>query len=174
MGATTDPTREAAAVFAGARLADHYRRVHDAMRDLPICNPMLDIEAIGFRPYGDYALGVVLTPWFMNLTVCAAGAEELPPQPLGDTAHWPLPAGRVGFIVGRLEGFGRVDSCSLFSPMDDFADHAAARAVAIAALDELFESGSSDRREDDGRKRAMLDRRALLFGARRDVSDVAP
>jgi len=174
MGVTIDPVREAAADFAGARLAAHYRRVHEAMRDLPICNPLLDIEAIGFRPFGDHALGVILTPWFMNLTVCAAGVEELPARPTGETAHWPLPAGRVGFIVGRLEGFGRVDSCSLFSPMDDFADHAAARAVAVAALDELFDPGSTDRREANARKPAILDRRSLLFGAKRGEANVAP
>jgi [NiFe] hydrogenase assembly HybE family chaperone len=174
MSATIDSAREAAAASAGARLADHYRRVHDAMRDLPICNPLLDIEAIGFRPYGDYALGVILTPWFMNLAVCAAGAEELPQRPLGETAHWPLPAGRVSFIVGRLDGFGRVDSCSLFSPMDDFVDHAAARAVAVAAIDELFHPGSADRREAAGPRPASLDRRALIFGASRGAANVAP
>lgn len=57
-----------------------------------------------------------------------------------------LTAGRVGFVVGRLEGFGRVDSCSLFSPMGDFADHAAARAVAVAALDQLFDPALADAR----------------------------
>jgi [NiFe] hydrogenase assembly HybE family chaperone len=174
MSATTDPARETAAVFAGARLADHYRRVYQAMRDLPICNPSLDIEAIGFRPYGDHAIGVILTPWFMNLTVCAAGAEALPLRPLGETAHWPLPAGRVSFIVGRLDGFGRVDSCSLFSPMNDFADHAAARAVAVAALDELFDPGSADWREAARRRPAGLDRRSLILGARRGAANVAP
>lgn len=174
MSATTDPARETAAILAGARLADHYRRVYEAMRDLPICNRSLEIEAIGFRPYGDQALGVILTPWFMNLTVCAAGVEALPARLLGETAYWPLPAGSVGFIVGRLEGFGRVDSCSLFSPMDDFADHAAARAVAIAALDELFDPGLADRRDAKERKPSALDRRTLIFGAKRGTATAAP
>jgi [NiFe] hydrogenase assembly HybE family chaperone len=173
MSATVDPAREAA-ICAGARLVDRYRRAHEAMRDLPICNPALEIEAIGFRPYGGHALGVILTPWFMNLTVCASGAEELPPRPPGETAHWPLPAGRVGFIVGRLECFGRVDSCSLFSPMDGFADHAAARAVAVAALAELFEPAPADARGAAAQRPAMLDRRSLLFGAKRDEATVAP
>ena len=55
MSAMVDAAREAAATLAGARLADHYRRVHEAMRDLPICNPALEIEAIGFRPWGPRA-----------------------------------------------------------------------------------------------------------------------
>ncbi|CCJ07801.1 HupJ protein [Methylocystis sp. SC2] len=169
-----DAAREAAATLAGARLADHYRRVHVAMRDLPICNPALEIEAIGFRPYGGHALGVILTPWFMNLMICAADAEELPPKAPGETAYWPLTAGRVGFVVGRLEGFGRVDSCSLFSPMDEFADHAAARAVALAALDQLFDPAPTDAREAAARRPAVLDRRSLIFGAKRDEAHVAP
>lgn len=174
MSAMVDPTREAAATLAGARLADHYRRVHEAMRDLPICNPALEIGSIGFRPYGGQALGVILTPWFMNLMICAADAEELPPKAPGETAYWPLTAGRVGFVVGRLEGFGRVDSCSLFSPMDDFADHAAARAVAVAALDELFDPALADARAAAARRPALLDRRSLIFGAKRDETHVAP
>ncbi|MCQ4188618.1 [NiFe]-hydrogenase assembly chaperone HybE [Methylocystis suflitae] len=173
MSAKVDPAREAAAACAGARLADHYRRVHEAMRDLPICNPALEIEAIGFRPYGAQALGVILTPWFMNLMICAADAEELPPKAPGETACWPLTAGRVDFVVGRLEGFGRVDSCSLFSPMDDFADHAAARAVAVAALDELFDPAFAEARAAAARRPALLDRRSLTFGAKRDAPNLA-
>lgn len=174
MSAMVDPAREAAATLAGARLADHYRRVHEAMRDLPICNPALEIEAIGFRPYGGHAVGIILTPWFMNLMICAADATELPPKAPGETAYWPLTAGRVGFVVGQLEGFGRVDSCSLFSPMDDFADHAAARAVAVAVLDELFDPALADTRAATARRPALLDRRSLIFGAKRDEAHVAP
>ncbi|MEF3365169.1 [NiFe]-hydrogenase assembly chaperone HybE [Methylocystis sp. 9N] len=174
MSATTDPPREEAAVLAGAQLADHYRRVHEAMRDLPICNPRLDVAAIGFRPYGDHALGVILTPWFMNLMICAAGSDELAPRPVGETAYWPLPAGRVGFIVGRLEGFGRVDSCSLFSPMDDFVDDAAARAVAVAALNELFNPAPEEARDAVAKRSAMMDRRSLIFGAKRGEANIAP
>ena len=173
MSAMVDAAREAAATLAGDRLADHYRRVHEAMRDLPICNPALEIEAIGFRLYGGHALGVILTPWFMNLMICAADAEELPPKAPGETACWPLTAGRVDFVVGRLEGFGRVDSCSLFSPMDDFADHAAARAVAVAALDELFDPALAEARAAAARRPALLDRRSLIFGAKRDAPNLA-
>jgi [NiFe] hydrogenase assembly HybE family chaperone len=173
MSATTDPVRDAAAVLAGARLADHFRRVHETMRDLPICNPRLDVAAIGFRSYGEHALGVILTPWFMNLMICAAGSDELAPRPVGETAYWPLPAGRVGFIVGRLDGFGRVDSCSLFSPMDDFVDDAAAHAVAAAALDELFDPAPEDARDAAARKSPTVDRRSLLFGAKRGLANIA-
>lgn len=173
MSSMVDATREAAATRAGARLADHYRRVHEAMRDLPICNPALEIEAIGFRPYGGHALGVILTPWFMNLMICAADAEELSPKAPGETACWPLTAGRVDFVVGRLEGFGRVDSCSLFSPMDDFADHAEARAVAVATLDELFDPALGEARAAAARRPALPDRRSLIFGAKRDAPNLA-
>ena len=173
MSAMVDPAHEAAATLAGARLADHYRRVHEAMRDLPICNPALETEAIGFRPYRGHAVGIILTPWFMNLMICAADAEELPPKAPGETAYWPLTAGRVGFVVGRLEGFGRVDSCSLFSPMDDFADHAAARAVALAALEQLFDPALADAPVAAAQKAALVDRRSLILGAKRDETHVA-
>ena len=160
MSAMVDPAREAAATLAGARLADHYRRVHEAMRDLPICNPALEIEAIGFRPYGGHAVGV----WFMNLMI-AADAEEFPPKAPGETAY----SAADRRARGSLECFGRVDSCRKL--MDDFADHAAARAVAVAALDELFDPALADARAAAAR---ILIERSLIFGAKRDEAHVAP
>ena len=41
-------------------------------------------------------------------------------------------------IVGDLPDFGRLDACSLFSPMQDFAGMDAALEAARAALTELF------------------------------------
>ena len=54
-------------------------------------------------------------------------------------ACWRCPPATVDLIVGELPGFGRLDAASLFSPMFEFADMAAAVETAEAAARELFE-----------------------------------
>ncbi|MFD2232460.1 [NiFe]-hydrogenase assembly chaperone HybE [Phaeospirillum tilakii] len=131
---------EAAAARAVAdRLVGRYRAIAAGLGDLPIVNPRLGVEAVGFRPHRGWALGVVITPWFMNLAV-AALAEDAPLPPAGPGESWslPLPAGPVALTVGLLDGFGRVDAASLFSPMHAFPDPAVTRATAASVLTALF------------------------------------
>jgi [NiFe] hydrogenase assembly HybE family chaperone len=163
---TGRPDPSAQALSAGARLADYYCTVHGAMRDLPVCNPRLEVEAVGFRAFGEYVCGVVLTPWFMNLIICGAEKSALPPAASGAASQWRFLAGDVEFIAAEVEGFGLIHSCSLFSPMDDFADHAAARATALAVLDALFAGPSPE-------PAPQMNRRAMLFGASREKAGLA-
>jgi [NiFe] hydrogenase assembly HybE family chaperone len=151
------------AAAIAARLAAIYRDIHRrAMRDAPICNDALAVEAVGFRDFGDLALGVMVTPWFANLIAAPLDdAHPLDATPL----RLRFPAGEVEFNVSELEGFGRLASCSLFSPMDAFVDHEAARGAAQAALDALFDAHLHDPPRAE-RAAAALDRRAF-FGRRR-------
>jgi [NiFe] hydrogenase assembly HybE family chaperone len=149
------------------RLTAIYRDIHRrAMRDAPICNDALAVEAVGFRDFGELALGVIVTPWFANLI--AAPLDDTQPFDAA-TLHLRFPAGDAEFNVSELDGFGRIASCSLFSPMDAFADQDAARATARAALDALFDAHLHDppRAERVG---DALDRRAF-FGRRRRAEE---
>jgi [NiFe] hydrogenase assembly HybE family chaperone len=116
------------ALALGRRLEARYRQIHaSAMADMPICNPALGVAATGFRAFGGRAFGIVTTPWFMNLV-----AADLPdgtpaaPAAMGTTLRLGLPAGEVEFIAGELDAIGRIDSCSLFSPVFEFATMEAA------------------------------------------------
>ena len=56
------------------------------MRDLPIYNDKAAIEAIGFRPFGEAELlGVVLTPWFMNLIILSIEPVPMDMAEIGRT-----------------------------------------------------------------------------------------
>ncbi|EPY03013.1 [NiFe]-hydrogenase assembly chaperone HybE [Magnetospirillum fulvum] len=131
----TDPVREVA-----ERLGTLYRAIDTrAMRGLPIHNPRLEVQTVGFRPYRGWALGALVTPWFMNLVL--AEIADGPPLPLagsGESHGLDLPVGSLEFVVGDVEGFGRLDSLSLFSPMASFDDPAVTRMTAAAAVDALF------------------------------------
>ena len=143
-----------------AHLARRYREIAStAMADLPICNPKLGVEAIDFRIWSGRALGIVVTPWFLNLTLFdLPGAEPSAAVERGATVQLWLPAGQIELIVGDLPGFGRVDMCSLFSPMFEFAEMEAAVETAREALQALL----SPPDPPPAKSRPKLDRRAFL------------
>lgn len=108
------------------------------MRDMPLCNPALRVEAIGFREWRNDRVGVLITPWSMNL-ICLPGPDTLwQPASSGSTQRLPLPSGDYDFMNAHEDAIGAYLSSSLFSPMFEFSDMAQARAVAEAVLAEAF------------------------------------
>jgi [NiFe] hydrogenase assembly HybE family chaperone len=137
-------------------LTDAYRRASVKMKGLPIYNPALAIEAVGFREDSGRQVGVIVTPWFMNLTVLPS-AEDLSRWETGGTARLCFPSGEYDFMVSEVEDQGLIASCSLFSPMEAFADHEAAQMTAKAAIDALFEP-------EEPEPGTRISRRQLLGG----------
>jgi [NiFe] hydrogenase assembly HybE family chaperone len=135
------PDAEAAA-FA-ARLEAHFGEVYRrAMADAPICNKALAVASVGFRPWRDKALGIVVTPWFMSIVLAPLKGSGTNAAAPGTTQSVSLPCGKIDFLVADLEGFGRLMMCSLFSPMQDFVDQEAALATARAAVAALKDEAS--------------------------------
>lgn len=118
-----------------AALAQAYNRIaHTRMAGLPMCNPALGVEALGFgrlRLGEDEAgwLGVLVTPWCMNLVWQADDAARL--ARVGRTRVHRLGSDDYAFIGAREDEVGAWEACSLFSPMFEFRDMAVARAVAL-------------------------------------------
>ncbi len=148
----------------GELLAASYREIGEcAMRDLPIYNDALGVEAVGFRQFNGTIVGIMVTPWFMNVVLPASAAS---PDTSGATTRIRFPVGDIEFTLSEVGHMGRIASCSLFSPMFQFADMAAARATAEAALAELMLPADS---EEAVRRRepatTPIDRRNFLRGA---------
>jgi [NiFe] hydrogenase assembly HybE family chaperone len=137
----TEPTRQQADLPSPASALERtFRRVlHRHMRDMPMLNSALAVEAVGFRPWREHWLGMLITPWFMNLVLLPRVDSQW--QAIGEreTRHYVFPAGVFEFIGARDAELGDFQACSLFSPMFEFADQASARATAAAALDALFD-----------------------------------
>lgn len=149
------------------RLVAAFRAIHATrMRGLPFVNERLAVEAIGFRRWNERWLGVLLTPWFMSLVLLPDDTARARWQPLkpGACAAYEFPAGVFEFIGGREEAIGEFQSCSLFSPVFEFADQATARLAAEAALAALFDA--QNRREPgvDAPAPAAVSKRDLLRG----------
>jgi [NiFe] hydrogenase assembly HybE family chaperone len=121
------------------RIETAFEQVASArMAGMPFLNPALRVEAVGVRLWQGQWLGVLVTPWSINALLLPASAawQRLP---AGAERFVDLPAGRFRFIAGFDAGLGEYHACSLFSPALEFADHAAARATALAALDALLD-----------------------------------
>jgi [NiFe] hydrogenase assembly HybE family chaperone len=120
------------------QLLDAYRAVAERMRTLPVYNPKLDVRVVGLHRAQEGLLGVVTTPWCMNITLLplAGGAARME----GTKRELAFPSGSYTFIAGQLAGVGPLETCSLFSPMDEFDDPAVAEQVARHALEELLKA----------------------------------
>ncbi len=117
------------------------------MAGLPFVNEKLRVEAVGFRPWSGQWLGVLVTPWSMNLMLLP-GEGAWKPLAAGAERFAAFPAGRFRFIAGHDEVLGESHSCSLFSPTLEFADHKSARLTAEAALVALFDTGNAPAADD--------------------------
>lgn len=129
------------------------------MAGLPICHPGLQVEALGFEPLRQadavasgllsahdaqarglwlppLAIGVLITPWCMNLVSLPIEREATPHQ-VGQSRRLNLGGHALSFITAHEPALGSFGACSLFSPMQDFADAHAARETALAVLDGL-------------------------------------
>lgn len=119
-----------------ADLESTFRRIaEERMAGVPILNPALAVAAVGFRPWQDYWLGVLVTPWFMNLVACPVGADDAPDLSKRRIA---LPSGEYEFTAAREAGVGLYLACALISPMSQFASQDEALAVADEVLKQVF------------------------------------
>jgi [NiFe] hydrogenase assembly HybE family chaperone len=132
-----------------AALEAAYRRVRATrMAGLPFLNERLDVEAVGFAPWKGHWLGVVVTPWFMNLVVAPRDAAQWRSLPAGEKRRYRFPAGDYDFVSAVEDGVGEFFMCSLFSPVGEFDDHPTARFVAEHALAALLDATNDERAKD--------------------------
>jgi [NiFe] hydrogenase assembly HybE family chaperone len=121
-----------------ARLAQAYGRVdRERMADLPFRHPSLAVEVVGLRFYEDALVGVLITPWCLNLV--RLPADGAPCGAVGIATERRFPAGRFDFLGAEEAEVGAFEQCSLLSPVLELADQPAAREAAEAALAELFQ-----------------------------------
>lgn len=148
-------------------LIEQFRVVDAGMRDLPIYNHTLTIESIGFRVFNDVELlGVVLTPWFMNLMILPTTPVTMNMAEVGKSVSVELPIGPRKFVVGGDEVVGLYKAHSLHSPVLSFTLPGQARAEAQRQLALLMTSAAAEPAATGALDAAGLDRRALLFRRR--------
>ena len=113
-------------------------------RGSPLSIAAVAVEAVGFAPWKHYWLGVMLTPWSMNLLLAPRETSAWRSLPPGEKRRYTFPAGTFDFIGAREDAIGEYLICSLFSPLLEFADHATARQTALLAREALFDSANAE------------------------------
>ena len=110
----------------------------ERMRGLPILNPNLEVRAVGFQKFDAHGIGVLITPWFMNL-ILVPGTPEWSEFAQGSTVNIVLPGDEIEFNVSHDDDIGTYLSAALFSSVADFPDQDMAVAVASEILNQLFQ-----------------------------------
>jgi [NiFe] hydrogenase assembly HybE family chaperone len=102
----------------------------DQMQGIPLLNTALKVQSIGFQTYEDRTLGIIITPWMMNLLLLPSENDDWSEMKLGDKTHHRLPANEYRFMVNEIDGIGICQTHSIYSPMNEFMnqDHAVAAA----------------------------------------------
>jgi [NiFe] hydrogenase assembly HybE family chaperone len=140
------PPPEPAQPFVGnpsALIESFYRTVWlEQMSDLPFVNPVLSVEAVGFRQVEGDWVGMVITPWFINLFLLPGGGSLWQDLPSGEQRGVVFPAGQLDFIAdNNPDSKGPISAyqyCPLIHPVQHLPDQATAREAAQAALVTLF------------------------------------
>lgn len=121
------------------QLETAFNLIHkNRMSDVPILNNKIKVAAIGFHIWEERYIGVMVTPWFMNLMLLPGEKDDWEEQQELSKQSHVFPSGRYTFITGFEPEIGKYQSCSLFSPMFEFQDNKAAVDTAEAAIKELL------------------------------------
>ncbi len=114
------------------------RIYQENMKDVPLINEKLEVSVIGLQQWQGLYLGVLITPWFMNIILLPYETDTWNDlSELSKETHI-FPSGRYSFIVGGDKELGTYQMCSLFSPMFEFADNEAALDTATVVIKELM------------------------------------
>ena len=140
--------------ITGAELEQRFRDIYEQrMQGLPFVNTRLEVEAIGFRSFHEFEIGVLITPWFMNLILLPeAGAGTAIDQ--GHKINAQFASGDIEFTAARDEELGLFFSAVLFSSVSAIPDQEKARDLADEVMARLFK-----------REQKTFRRRALFLGS---------
>lgn len=165
---TSDPSAWAARV---RQLEDGFRTIEATrMAGMPVLNTRLHVQAVGFEPEADssathspVALGVLITPWFMNLLRLPLYGDAVTLLDAGCSSAREVGAQSVDFIGASEPLVGRYELCSLYSPLFEFADQTAAVATATEVL-RLLRQAPQAAPGDAMAAERITSRRGFLFG----------
>jgi len=140
-----------------AKMVQQFETIYaEHMQDLPVVNKALQVEAVDFHDYHGDQLGVLITPWFMNL-ILLPGVDSWSGSEQGDTASIDFPSRRIEFAVSHDKMLGTYLSAVAFRGVVELADQSTARKLALEILSDLMKPPRNER---------TVTRRDLLTGLR--------
>jgi len=117
-----------------ALLEHHFLQIRDA----PPGNVLLSCAAVDFaRCRGDW-IGVVVTPWFINVFLLPGGGDLWGDIPAGQRRYVDLPSGTVAFTAAEDPFIGPYQYSPLVEPVSAVPDMAAALNIAHEVMRGIF------------------------------------
>lgn len=125
---------------AAERFVEVFEKVHrEQMQGLPLLNTRLHVETFGFQLHGGRVIGILITPWLMNVVMLPGEGDDWNTMELGHKQPQAFPAGTYKFMINEVDGIGRYQTHSLYSPMREFTSQGHAVAAAEAFLRQAME-----------------------------------
>ncbi|WP_419796528.1 MAG: [NiFe]-hydrogenase assembly chaperone HybE [Terasakiella sp.] len=109
------------------------------MAGIQILNNDLVVEAVEFQQWDERVIGMMVTPWFINLIMLPKEGENWECTKLGEREKFNFPQKECPIMINEIEGFGFCKTYSLYSPVNDFPNPEAARIAAAIFLRDLLD-----------------------------------
>lgn len=168
--ALVDPALERQLAEAPGLFEAVFREIHAAkMKGVPFVNGTLGVKAVGFRIHAGRVMGVLVTPWFMNIVLLPNATDDWSQLRTGEKELIDFPSGTYEFLAANRPETGPYKACSLFSPMFDFSSMLQAVETAEAVMPGLLDAGN----REDGTRSGEIRRRAEAEEAARVAAETA-
>ena len=123
-----------------AKIVEHtFNKIHrENMQGIPILNSRINVQALGFQHYQGRIIGIIITPWLMNVILLPSEDEDWSNLALGHKESHSFPSKTYRFLANEIDGIGFCQTHSLYSPMNEFANHEHAVRAAQSFIDDLL------------------------------------
>ncbi len=111
--------------------------LQENMQGIPILNNKLQVQTLGFQKFEGRIMGIVITPWLMNLIILPNEDDDWNELELGKKMPVKFPSASYKFMVNEIDGIGKCKTHSMYSPMHEFYNQDHAVKVAQDFLDDL-------------------------------------
>lgn len=110
----------------------------EQMAGIPILNPNLEVQTLGFQEFEERQMGILITPWLMLVMLFPIEGDNWEEMDIGKKVPRKYPSGTLKFMVNEFDEVGICQTHSLFSPMGEFMNQEHAVAAANSFLETLF------------------------------------
>ena len=125
---------------AARQLEDCFTKIwKENMVGIQILNNDLVVEAVEFQHWNGRVIGMMVTPWFINLIMLPKEGENWKIDKLGEREKFTFPQKECPVMINEIEEFGYCKTYSLYSPVNDFPNPEAARIAAAIFLRDLLD-----------------------------------
>ncbi|MES9882665.1 MAG: [NiFe]-hydrogenase assembly chaperone HybE [Sedimenticola sp.] len=136
--------------YLATDLEEIFTRIqNEQMKGIPILNYAIRVETVGFQEWDGCCVGILITPWFMNLMLFPKHEGEWDDLAVGKKQTHKLPADCYEFTINEFEGIGRCQSYPIHSPMNEFVTHEDALSVARTFMEVLMIAVDSTESDED-------------------------